>query len=204
MHNATGNEVQWLRVQVLQRFLTSNKRPAGGAGAAGAWAEERNQLLKQVRALGAEQRRLLELCASLETGALEHHRSQLLVLESYTQQLEADNLELSNRFTEVRPVWTLCKANYSTHCKRITTAPSRDAINVSQSEQNAWGCEQMRRELQELTRQLDLQRRASNEQSVALQTRVELLRLALANADAQMVTLAEQVRSEEEHSVLTN
>lgn len=87
-------------VQVLQRFLTSSKRPAAGA-TGGAWTEERNQLLKQVRALEAEQRRLLELCASLQTNALEDHRSQLLVLEGYTQQLEADNLELSNRFAEV-------------------------------------------------------------------------------------------------------
>lgn len=51
----------------------------------------------------------------------------------------------------------------------------------------------MRRELQELTRQLDSQRRASNEQSVAWQTRVELLRLALANSDGQLATLSEQV-----------
>lgn len=188
-----------LRAQVLQRFLTSSKRPGGGGGAGGAaanaWAEERNQLLKQVRALETEQRRLLELCASLETGALEHHRTQLLVLEGYTQQLEADNLELSNRFAEVRHSREAVCAK-SLIARRICSG-SGSAINAcaAQSEQNAWASEELRRELQELTRLLDSQRRASNEECVAWQTRVELLRLALANAEAQMATLLEQVRT---------
>ncbi len=62
-----------------------------------------------------------------------------------------------------------------------------------QHAQNATGAEQLRRELHELSSEFDSVSRRAQEDTVTAHSRLELLRLALANAHSQLSTVMQQV-----------
>ena len=67
-----------------------------------AWQSERNNFLHQIRTLEQEQRRLLDLCETLQNKATENYKEHVNAIEAYTLQLESENSHLVNKLAEVR------------------------------------------------------------------------------------------------------